>query len=128
LPKLKWQKVKSDRKRSHGCVAFTLLLPRYFRESLLARRPLLRQHQLGTAGRIGDGLAAGVGGNLFRDRQMHRQVQERIRLAAFDGRIARHGFLRVPQLVVVFGMLLDPVGGFIQFAGNLIKSAQSYAV
>jgi len=53
----------------------------------------------------------GVGGNLFRDRQMHRQVQERIRLAAFDGIIARHGFLRVPQLVVVFGMLLDPVGG-----------------
>jgi MFS superfamily sulfate permease-like transporter len=49
--------------------------------------------------------------HLFRDRQVHRQVQERIRLAAFDGVIARHRRIRVRQLVVVFGMLFDPVGG-----------------
>jgi hypothetical protein len=35
---------------------------------------------------------------LLGDRQVHRQVQEGIRLAAFDGIVARHGFVGVFQL------------------------------
>ena len=49
--------------------------------------------------------------DLLGDRQVHRQVQERIRLAALDRVIARDGFVGVEQGVVVFRVLDDPVGG-----------------
>ena len=49
--------------------------------------------------------------DLFGDRQVHRQVQEGVRLAAFDRVVARDGRFHVFQFGVVFGVLDDPVGG-----------------
>ena len=52
-----------------------------------------------------------VDGNLLRDRQVHRQVQEGIALALLDRVIGGDGGLDVAQAVVIFRMLHDPVAG-----------------
>ena len=52
-----------------------------------------------------------IDGNLFGDRQMHRQMEKRIAVATFNAEVGAKSGIDISQDFAVLWMLLQPVAG-----------------